>query len=192
MSGLLIMLMAAAGAMVATPALSATMIKDAHKAALQRIDATYESDKEQCKPLKANSKDICIAEAKARRKVAKADQEANYRGTVKARTAARVARADAEYLVAREKCDDLAGNGKDVCLKEAKAALVSAKADAKADRKVSEARTVADKISTDARRDASEDTRDAEYRVAVERCDAYSGEVKSRCVKDAKVRFGKS
>ncbi|MBI1988120.1 MAG: hypothetical protein HYS65_00040 [Betaproteobacteria bacterium] len=187
-----IVLMATAGAMAATPVLSATMSKDAHKAALQRIDDAFKSDKEQCKPLKANSKDICIAEAKARRKIAKADQEANYLGTVKARTAARVARADAEYLVAKEKCDDLAGNGKDVCLKEAKAALVSAKADAKADRKVSKARRDADKVSTEARRDASEDKRDAEYRVAVERCDAYSGNAKSRCVKDARLRFGKT
>lgn len=192
MSRLLIVLMATAGAMAATPVLPATMSKDAHQAALQRIDATYASDKAQCKPLKANSKDICIAEAKARRKIAKADQEANYLGTAKARTAAWVARADAEYLVAKEKCDDLAGNGKDVCLKEAKAARVSANADAKADRKVSEAHRKADKVSTEARRDASEDKRDAEYRVAVERCDAFSGDAKSRCVKDAKLRFGKS
>jgi hypothetical protein len=34
--------------------------------------------------------------------------------------------------VAKEKCDDKAGNEKDVCVKEAKAALVRAKADAKA------------------------------------------------------------
>lgn len=192
MSKLLIVLMATAGALVATPVLSATMSKDAHKAALQRIDDSYESDKQQCKALKANSKDICIAEAQARRKIAKADAKADYAGTVKAHTAARVARADAEYLIAKEKCDDLAGNGKDVCLKEAKAARVSARADAKADRKAGEARRKADKVSTEARRDASEDKRDAEYRVAVERCDAFSGDAKSRCVKDAKVRFGKS
>ena len=32
-------------------------------------------------------------------------------------------KADAEYDVAKERCDDLAGNAKDVCQKDAKAAL---------------------------------------------------------------------
>ncbi|MHB8742367.1 MAG: hypothetical protein ACYC9L_04510 [Sulfuricaulis sp.] len=34
--------------------------------------------------------------------------------------------------MAKEKCDDKAGNDKDVCVKEAKAALVRGKADAQA------------------------------------------------------------
>ena len=41
------------------------------------------------------------------------------------------ARADAAYDVAKEKCDDLKGNDKDVCEKDAKAARVKAKEDAK-------------------------------------------------------------
>ena len=44
----------------------------------------------------------------------------------------------------------------------------------------------------DVRRDAIEDKRDAEYKVAVEKCDALSGSAKSACVQDAKARFGKS
>lgn len=191
MPKLLLVLMATAGLVTATPVLSATMSKESYKAATKNIDATFKSDKEQCKPLKSNTKDICMAEAKARQKIAKAEAEADYQGTVKARTAARVARADAEHSVAKEKCDDLAGNGKDVCLKEAKAAYVSAKADANADRKVSDANKSANKTANEARRDAGEDKRDAEYKVAIERCDAFSGDAKSRCVKDAKARFGK-
>jgi hypothetical protein len=37
-----------------------------------------------------------------------------------------------------------------------------------------------------------EDKRDAEYKVAVEKCDAMSGAAKSSCVKEAKARYGKS
>jgi hypothetical protein len=44
----------------------------------------------------------------------------------------RTAKADAAYELAKEKCDDLSGNAKDVCQKDAKAAQASAKADAKA------------------------------------------------------------
>ena len=60
-----------------------------------------------------------VKEAKA-----KAEAEAAYANTPKARESARVAHAQASYDVAIEKCDDLAGNTKDVCVKEAKAALV--------------------------------------------------------------------
>ena len=42
-----------------------------------------------------------------------------------------IAKAEADYRVAKEKCDDSAGNAKDVCLKEAKAAEAAAKAEAK-------------------------------------------------------------
>ena len=37
-----------------------------------------------------------------------------------------------------------------------------------------------------------EDTRDAQYKVAVEKCDAMSGAAKDTCVKNAKVRYGKT
>ena len=191
MPKILLAILTVTGLMAGAPIEAATMSKDAHKAALQRIDDTFKTDNEQCKAHKGNAKDVCMAEAKAKRKIAKADTEAEYQGTDKARIAARVARADAEYSVAKEKCDDLAGNRKDVCVKEAKAARVSAKADAKADRKISEARGDADRIAMEARSDARKDKSDAEYKVAMERCDALGGDAKSRCVNDAKARFGK-
>jgi hypothetical protein len=182
----------AAGMAIATSAFSAAMSKDAYKTNLQRVDAAYKAAKDQCKPLTGNARDVCMAEAKGRQKVGKADAEAEYKGTTKARTAARNARADADFAVAKEKCDDLAGNAKDVCRKEANAAHVSALADAKADRRISDARNTAAKTTNEARRDAGDDKRDAEYKVALERCDGYAGDAKSRCVKDAKARFGKS
>jgi hypothetical protein len=192
MRKLLLVLIATAGTVATTPALSTVMSKESYKAATQRIDATFKSDLQQCRPLKANAKTICKADAKATQQIDTANARADYQGTVKARTAAQIVRADAEYSVAKQKCGDLAGNGKDVCLKEAKAAQVSATADAKADRKVNDARNTAHQTSIEARRDASEDKRDADYKVALERCDAFSGDAKSRCVTDAKARFGKS
>ncbi len=101
-----------------------------------------------------------------------------------------MARAEAQYSVAKEKCDDLSGNPKDVSMKEAKAAETKAKADAKADRQVSDARKDTAERTADARRNAAESKRDADYRVAIERCDALSGDAKTACVADAKSRFG--
>ena len=89
--------------------------------------------------------------------------------------------AEADYDVAKQRCDAKTGNEKDVCVKEAKAAQVKAKADAKAGEK-----------TASARKDASEDKRDADYKVAIEKCDAFAGAVKDTCVRDAKVRFGKT
>ena len=83
--------------------------------------------------------------------------------------------------MAKEKCDDLKGNAKDVCVKDAKAAHTRAKVDAKANQKV-----------TEVRKDATEDKRDANYALAKERCDALAGDAKTKCVNDAKARFGKT
>ena len=172
----------AAGIVIAAPALSAEgMSKSAYKSEKDRIAAEYKADKARCSSLSGNAKDICRAEAKGKEKIAKADVEASYKGTIAANTDALIARADAEYDVAKEKCDDLAGNAKDVCVKEAKAAHTRAKVDAKTNRKVSEVR-----------KEAAEEKRDANYDVAKERCETFAGDAKSQCIKDAKARFGKS
>jgi hypothetical protein len=78
------------------------------------------------------------------------------------------------------RCAAVTGNDRDVCLEQAKATLIAAQADAKADRK-----------SIEARLDAREDKLAAEYRVAIEKCDAYAGAVKDQCVSAAKTAFGK-
>jgi len=83
--------------------------------------------------------------------------------------------------VAKEKCDDLAGNAKDVCVKEAKAAHDSAKADLKAHKKI-----------VNAEQDALDTKMTAEYKVAKEKCDALSGDPKDTCVASAKARYNQS
>jgi hypothetical protein len=169
-----------------------TVSKEQHKSETDRIKAEYNAAKARCDGLSANAKDICMAEAKGKERVAKAELDAREKGTDKARYDARVAKAEAEYEVAKERCDDRSGNEKDACVKDAKAALTRAKADAKADRKVSDARRDAKEQTTEARRDATEDKREADYRAARERCDALSGAAKDRCVTEAKARFGQS
>lgn len=171
---------------------STPMSKDTYTMAMKTADDQYKVDKDACDALSANAKDICRAEAKGKERVAKAEAEAAYKGTPKAREEARVAQAQARYDVATEKCDDLAGNRKDVCVKEAKADLVKGKADAKVDRVVSDTRKTAVTKQTEARTEANEDKREAEYKVAIEKCDALAGATKDTCIGSAKVQFGKS
>ena len=195
MSRLMISLLAAAGIAFAGAANAANpsgMSRDAYKAEKDKIETQYKADKEHCGSMSGNAKDICNAEAKGKEKVAKADLEANYKNTDKARYDARVARADADYDVAKEKCDDMTGNQKDVCVKQAQAAHTKAKGDAKVARADESATQTAANKRSDARKEAREDTRDAQYKAAVEKCDAMSGAAKDRCVNDAKARYGRS
>lgn len=128
----LVTLLTAAGLAFAQSALAADkMSAEQYKAEKQKIDATYKSELERCDSQSGNAKDICKAQAKGNHKAAKADAEAQYKGTAKAQADARIAHADADYDVAKEKCDEFTGNKKDVCVKDAKAAHTKAKADAK-------------------------------------------------------------
>ena len=77
-------------------------------------------------------------------------------------------------------------------MKEAKAAEVKGKADAKVNKVSSETQHQASAKTASARADAAEDKRDAEYKVAIEKCDSFAGAAKDRCVKDAKARYGKT
>jgi hypothetical protein len=183
--------MAASGASFAANAPAGALSRDSYKAEKEKAEAQYKADKATCDSLNGNAKDVCVKEAKGKEKVAKAEAEAAFKNTDKARYDARMAHADADYDVAKEKCDDLKGNDKDVCVKQAKAGHVKAKADAKVARTANDAGHDAAIKTADARRDAAEDKRDADYKVAAEKCDAMSGGAKDQCVKNAKARYGK-
>jgi hypothetical protein len=171
---------------------TASITKDGYAQAKKSADAQYKLDKQACASLSGNAKDICMAEAKGKDDVARAEAAAAYENSPKTRENARVAHAQATYNISMEKCDDLAGNPKDVCVKEAKAALVKGKADAKVDRVATDANHDAAVKQADASKAANADKRDAEYKVAIEKCDALAGPAKDACVGNAKVRYGKS
>jgi hypothetical protein len=182
----------AAAQMMSANAPMMPMSKDGFAQAKTGADAQYKIDKEACSSQSGNAKDICLAQAKGKEKVAKADAQAAFENTPKARESARIAHAQASYNVAIEMCDDLAGNPKDVCVKEAKAGLVKGKADAKVDRVAADTRQDGAAKRTEARDEANAEKREADLKVALEKCDALAGPAKDSCVSGAKVQFGKS
>ena len=195
MSKLMIALFVTAGLGLAGPGVAQTtstpMSKDSYTMAKKNADAQYKHDKEGCSALSGNVKDICVAEAKGKHNVATAEAEAAFKNTTKARENARIAHAEANYNVAIEKCDDLAGNPKDVCVKAAKAEFVKGKADAKVDRVQADTRQEAAAKQSDASKEANADKRDAEYKLAIEKCDALAGPAKDACVGQAKGQYGR-
>jgi hypothetical protein len=171
----------AAGLMALPLAHAATMTKADYNAGKTRISADYKAGKEACEPMSGNAKDVCMQEAKGKEKVAHAELEYAHSGKAADRNKVLVAKAESAYEVAKERCDDQAGNAKDVCVKEAKALETRALADAKMGKEINEARM-----------DAVADKRDAEYNVAIEKCDAMAGDAKSGCIATAKGKFGKN
>jgi hypothetical protein len=154
--------------------------KAAYNQAKDRAEADFKAAKTRCDAITGNPKDVCVAEAKAARVRTEQEAEALYQNTLKAFTRSRMKIADANYDVDKARCAALTGNDKDVCVKQAKSTLIAAQADAKADKKAIEART-----------DARDDKRSAEYKVALEKCDAYAGAAKDSCVSSAKAQYGK-
>jgi hypothetical protein len=159
---------------------AATMNKDAYKAAKSGIETDYNVARAACAQSAGNTKDVCIQEAKAKEKVARADLEYRYSGKAADQTKLAMVKAETAYAVAKEKCDDKGGNVKDVCIKEAKAAETTALADAKAGKQIGEAR-----------KDAAEEKREAEYQVEAAKCDAMAGDAKANCMNAVKAMFGK-
>lgn len=166
------------------PVTAQAMSEGDYKGQQDKIGAEHRAARQKCNSLSGNARDVCKAQAKGDEKIATAELGArrdNY--TAEARHKVRIAKAEATHDVAREKCDDLAGNAKDVCIKDAKAALTRTKAEADADRKASAS-------SQASREKVANVTREADYNAAVERCDTYAGEAKTRCVAETKARFG--
>ena len=162
---------------------------DAVKAEKDRIESQYKAAMDQCKSLSGNPKDICEEEAKGVESVAKAELDFRADPSEEHRYELAKAKANAAYEVAQEKCDDLKGNAEDVCEAEAKAAHVKALEAAK----VADAQRSTDKQGnakaahvSEVRKDAAENVREAQYKAAMERCDALAGDVKDKCQNDAK------
>lgn len=171
MSRLLIALLAAvaiSGATLnATAAEKTDQSKAEHKAAKVRADADYNHSTRRCKDFSGNDRDVCMEKAKANLTKAKADAKAKFEGTGEAKLEAREDVIEAEFEVAKERCDSFAGDAKDVCVAEAKAA----------------------NAKEEAALEAREEAMEAEHKVAKERCGTLSGDARRSCLKEANIKY---
>ena len=93
---------------------------DANKVAVAKADSTYAVAKEKCDDKAGNAKDLCVTEAKATHTKALADAKLTKK-VGEAKKDAAEDKSDANYKVATEKCDSLAGDAKAACVSAAKA-----------------------------------------------------------------------
>jgi hypothetical protein len=159
-------LSAAIALAISASAMGAGISEAQYKSAGQSIAARHTNDQAICESMAGNSKDVCQAEANGRESVAKAQLESSYSESGKSLHEVRLAKANAAYAIANEKCDDAAGNIQDVCRKEAQSVEVAAKADA--------------------------EKRAAAYAVAREKCDALGEKAQATCIQEARFRYEQS
>lgn len=174
------MLMLACAALMAVSgsAFAENFSKATYNAAKDDLKNVYKQEHAACDKLSGNAKDICVEEAKGHEKVAMAQLEYNYTGKTEDGLKVEEARYEARYEVAKEKCDDFAGDKKDICVREAKTARDKAKADLKQAKK-----------NTEAAEDAEQAKMKADYKLASAKCDTLSGDAKDVCVASAKARY---
>ena len=111
----MIVLATASFGFVAVSHASPAELKATYDATKKKADADYKVAKEACSSHKDNAKDVCVKEAKAVQVKTTAEAEVAYKGTDGARKKARTDIADANYEVAKEKCDALTGAEKSRC-----------------------------------------------------------------------------
>ena len=95
--------------------------KSDYKVAVAQAEADYKVAKARCDSLGGHPREVCVEEARAREKRAKAEAEARYKGTPKAREQARIAAVDGDYEVAKARCGIHVGDARKACEAEAKA-----------------------------------------------------------------------
>jgi len=94
--------------------------KAEYKATMDKAKAEYKVVQERCQSMTGNEKDVCQKEAKADHARAEADAKAMHKSN-RAGAEANEEKREAEFKVARAKCDSMTGNSKDICEKEADA-----------------------------------------------------------------------
>lgn len=111
-------------------AIAQSMSKGEYNTRKNRIAAEYQSARMSCDSLSGNARDVCRAEAKGKQRVEMAELNVDYKPGPTTHYYLSIAKANADYAVAREMCDDQVGIDKKICLKKAKAEQTRAKAEA--------------------------------------------------------------
>ena len=119
----------AVGLAMSASAMGGTMSEAQYKSVGETISAKHRADEAACQAMAGNTKDVCMAEAKGRESVSKAERvlkTADVNATAQdakaeASKKAAATKQEAAYAVAKEKCDSLAADAQDKCIKDAKA-----------------------------------------------------------------------
>jgi hypothetical protein len=108
----------ATGALAQAPAPAAPQSQEAQQRSAREMQ---KAAMERCESMKDNAQEICEREVEGQKKIAEAEAKVRERDTPKNRLELAEVKAEAEYKVAVQRCDDQVGDGKSACQKVAKA-----------------------------------------------------------------------
>jgi osmotically-inducible protein OsmY len=153
----------------------------------QKAESEYRAAAAKCDAKSGNDKDVCMAEARLVRTRTEADALSRYNNTAAGRARARTNLADAEYELAKAKCDAKSGADKDACMDNAKSVHTAAVADAKADRAATTGSGASSGGSTaSGGLVTGTDTRDPAKAAAVDKCAQMGADAKTGCLVETK------
>ena len=142
-----------------------------------------------CAPLAGQSKAVCLAEADAEDRIARAELAAQHRPSAKARHRALVAAADSRLALAKVHCDGRPGTARNGCVAQALQQHASARDHAMARLKTSEANAMAAEQSAEDREEAASDTFAVRYAAARLQCDGYVDKLRELCLLQTRDHF---
>ena len=178
---------AAGASFAAAPTAALNHDPQTYRNLTQKAESEYRTAAAKCDARSGNDKDICMAEARLVRTRTEADALSKYNNTAAGRARARTNVADAEYDLAKAKCDAKSGADKDSCMDNAKSVHTAALADAKADRATGA--TGASGGGSQASGGGlvtSTDTRDPAKAAAVDKCAQVGADAKTGCLVETK------
>ena len=179
---------AAGASFAAAPTAALNHDPQTYRNLTQKAESEYRTAAAKCDAKSGNDKDICMAEARLVRTRTEADALSKYNNTAAGRARARTNLADAEYDLAKAKCDAKSGADKDSCMDNAKSVHTAALADAKADRTASTS-SGASSGGTQASGGGlvtGTDTRDPAKAAAVDKCAQMGADAKTGCLVETK------
>jgi osmotically-inducible protein OsmY len=146
----------------------------------QKALTEYRAAAAKCESMNGNDKEVCMAEAKLARTRTEYDALSQYNNTASGRATARTNVANAEFALAKAKCDGKSGADKDSCMSNAKSVHTAALADAKANR--------ADSTTTSSGSSGSSGSTGsgAGAQAAVDKCAQAGGDAKTGCLVETK------
>ena len=120
LAGALLVSVTAFGISAAVDSPRSLMSPTDYSASKKAIEAQAHSLLGKCRDQDGSARDLCKAEVRADERVRKAELEAQYRGTVSAAAEVKLARAKADYDIAKARCSDHRGEEKISCLRTAR------------------------------------------------------------------------
>jgi osmotically-inducible protein OsmY len=150
----------------------------------QKAFSEYRAAVAKCDGMSGNDKDVCVAEAKLARTRTEYEALSQYNNTPAGRAHAHANVANAEFALAKTRCDAKSGADKDNCMNNAKSVHTAALADAKAERTDSAGGSSSNGstgASAAGAQTGSSATRDA-AKAAVDKCAQVGGDAKTGCL----------